>query len=118
MVGQLADEPDRISDAEPVPPADVELAGERIERREQPILHEDVGTRKRAQDARLPGVGIAHQRGAGEVAATLSLIRAVVGYTFEPSLQDGDFTTDDPAVGLELRFAPPPQPHAATDPRE
>ena len=118
MVGQLADEPDRISDAEPVPPPDVELAGERIERREQPILHENVGTRECAQDARLPGVGVAHQRGAGEVAPTLPLVRAVVGHAFEASLQDRDLAADDPAVGLELRFARAPQPDAATDPRE
>src|SRR5439155_21131263 len=61
MVRQLADEPDRVGDAEPVPPADVELARERIERREQSILYEDVATRERAQDARLPRVGVAHQ---------------------------------------------------------
>src|SRR5437867_12384785 len=110
MMRKLADEPDRVSDPEPVPPADVELAGERIERREQPILNEDVGTRERAQDARLSRVGIAHQRGAGEVAATLSLVRTVVGHAFQPSLENRDLAADDPAVGLELGFARTPQP--------
>src|SRR2546430_1056206 len=118
MVRQLADEADGVGDAEPVPSADIDLAGEGIERREQPILDEDVGTGERAQDARLSRVGIAHEGGAGEVAATLSLVGAVVGHAFKPTLQNRDLAADDPAVGLELGFAGTPQPDATTDSRE
>ena len=48
MVRQLPDEADCVADAEPIAPADVDLARERIERREQPVLDENVGTRERA----------------------------------------------------------------------
>ena len=115
MVRQLTDEPDRVGHAEPVPPADVDLAGERIERREQPILHEDVGTRERAQDARLSRVGIADQHSTGKVAAALPLVGTMVGHVLEALLQDRDLAADHPPVGFELGLARPAEPDAAPD---
>ena len=41
----------------------VHFAGERVERGEEPVFDEDVVLAgERAQDARLAGVGVAHQR--------------------------------------------------------
>jgi len=47
MVRQLADEPDRVGDAESVPFAYVDLTSQGVEGRKEPILHEDVVARER-----------------------------------------------------------------------
>src|SRR2546425_5001354 len=46
----------RIRETKPVAAAHVHLAGQRVERREQAVFHEDVVARQRPQDARLARV--------------------------------------------------------------
>jgi len=84
VMRQLPDEADGIGEPEPVPSADVDLAREGVQCGEQTILHEDVAAREGAQEARLPGVGIADERGTGEIAAALALVGPVVGDVLEP----------------------------------
>src|SRR5437899_6301412 len=98
MMRQLADEPDGVAEPEAIALAHVHLAGERVEGREQAILHEDVVARERPQDARLAGVGVAHERGARALAASEPLVRAVVRHVLEALLPDGGPAADRPAV--------------------
>src|SRR3989441_192101 len=115
VVRQLADEADGVGETKPVSVADIHLAGQGVERREQAILDEDVVARERAQDARLSSVGVAHERRARAGAPSLALVRAVVGYVVQPLFEDGDLAADGPAVGLKLGLARPAQPDATTD---
>ena len=65
MVRQLPDEPDRIGHPRALTLAQIDLACQRVERREEPVLHDDlVLAGERAEHARLAGVGVAHQRDA------------------------------------------------------
>ena len=70
---------------------------------------------RRAEDARLAGVGIAHQRHAEHRVAAGAEILAVPLDALELGLQSLDPATDDPAVGLQLGLARPPEADAAAD---
>src|SRR5689334_5453041 len=70
VVRQLANEADRIGEQHPAMLAQIDVARERVERREEAILDEHVlGAREIAQNRRLPDVRVADER-RSELAAT------------------------------------------------
>src|SRR3989441_3394766 len=101
MMRQLADEPDGVAEPEAVALAHVHLTGERVEGREQAILDEDVVAGEGPQDARLAGVGVAHERAARALAAPEPLVRAVVRHVLQALLQDRDLAADRAPVRSE-----------------
>src|SRR5439155_520456 len=70
------------------------------------------------QNARLAGVGVAHERAARALAAPEPLVRAVVRHVLQTLLQDRDLAADRAPVRLELGLARAPQPDAAADARQ
>src|SRR5256885_17000025 len=110
MMRQLADEPDGVAEPEAVALPHVHLAGERVEGREQAILDEDVVAGEGPQDARLAGVGVAHERAARALAAPEPLVRAVVRHVLQALLQDRDLAADRAPVRLVVGLARSP-PH-------
>src|SRR5256885_14734090 len=118
MMRQLADEPDGVAEPEAVALPHVHLAGERVEGREQAILDEDVVAGEGRQDARLAGVGVAHERAARALAAPEPLVRAVVRHVLQALLQDRDLAADRAPVRLKLGLALTPQTKAASEARQ
>src|SRR5207244_11984694 len=118
VMRQLANEAHGVRETKPVPAADVHLAGQGVERREQPVFHEDVVARQGPQNARLAGVGVTDERGAGARPPALTLIRAMVRYILEPLLEHRDLAADGSAIRLELGLAGTPQPDTASDARQ
>src|SRR4029077_15890353 len=112
------DESDRIRETEAIATAHVDFAGERVEGREQPVFHEDVVAREGAQDARLPGVRVADQRGRREGASPLTLIGAMIGHVLESATERRDLLPNHAPVGLELRLARSPQADASANARQ
>ncbi len=115
VMRQLADEPDRVAQAEAIPVADIDLARHRIECREQPVFDQHVGTRERLQQTRLARVRVPDQRRVRQVPPALPLVGPVLGHPFEPPPQDRDLATDRAPVGLELGLARSAQSDAAAD---
>ncbi len=116
MVRQLADEPHGIGDQRGVSVAQIDTARGRVQRREQAILDEHVGSGKGLQQRRLAGVGVPHQRGTKLPLAGLSLNLPGPRHLTELVLQIGDPGADQSTVGLELGLARTPQPDAPPDP--
>ena len=94
---------------------DVDLASQGIERRKEPILDEDIRTRKGLQQARLSGVRVPDECGRGDIATALALIGAMLGDVLQPLLEHRDLPPNDSAVGFELSFARSSQPDTAAD---
>ena len=61
IVGQLAHEPDGVRQRRPTPARQLELAGGRVERREQLIGHQRVRAREAIEQRRLTGVRVARR---------------------------------------------------------
>ena len=118
MVWQLANESHRVGDAIAVAFAHVHLAGQRVDRGEQPVLDEHVLPRERLQETRLAGVGIADERRGRYIPPPLPLIGAMLGHILQPLLERRDFAADDAAVGFELGFAGSAEPDTAADTRQ
>src|SRR5213083_2547608 len=107
MVRKLANEPHRLRESIPVALADIDLSGQRIHRSEQAILDEDVLSRQRFEQARLPGVRVADERRRGEIAAALPLIGAMLGDVRKALLDHRDLGANPAPVRLELCFTWP-----------
>src|SRR5713101_4529365 len=118
MVWQFPNEPHRIRQPIAIAFADIDLSRQRIHRGKQPVLDEHVVPRERLQQARLPRVRVAHQRGRREIAAALPLIGAMLGDVLQPLLERGDLAADRAAVGFELGFARSPEADTAADARQ
>src|SRR5712664_994978 len=118
MVWQFPNEPNRIRQPIAIAFADIDLSRQRIHRGEQPVLDEHVVARERLEQARLPGVRVAHQRGRREIAASLPLIGAMLGDVLQPLLERGDLAADRAAIGFELGFARSPEADTAADTRQ
>src|SRR6267143_6709549 len=118
MVWELANESDGIRQPIAVALAHIDLSGERIHRRKQTILDEDLLARQRFEQARLPGVRVADERGRRQLAATLALIGAMLGDARKPLLDHGDLGANPAAVRLELCFTRSAEPDAAADTRQ
>ena len=73
LMGQLAHEADGVGQQHGLPSRQVELSGSRIERREQPVLHQHIRGAQPVQQRRLPGVGIADQRDSALAASLTAL---------------------------------------------
>ena len=103
LVGQLADEPDRVGHQVVAPLVPVR-ARRRIERVEQPLPHAHVGVGERVQQRRLAGVRVAGQRDARRVrlVAALAHHAPVALGLLEPPLQLRDAVASETAVGLDL----------------
>ena len=115
---QLANEANGIRHPKPVAFGDVHLAREGVERREQSVLDEHVGTRKGFQQTRLSRVRVPDERGRRNLAPPLTEIRAMLGDVLQPLLEHRDLAANHAAVGFELRFAGSAQPDATADARE
>jgi hypothetical protein len=88
------------------PAAERDLARERVERREQPVLDEHVGRPAHAaQHRRLARVRVADERRPELRLAPRPLHLARALHAGEPVLQHADAVADQPAVRLELRLA-------------
>ena len=118
MVWQLANESDCIRQPITISFADIDFSRQRIHRRKQPIFDEDVVPRERLQEARLPGVRVADERGRRQIAPALALIGAMLGDVFEPLLDHGDLGANPAAVRLELGFTGSAEPDPAADTRQ
>ncbi len=109
MVRQLANEPDRVRHPGPVPLAQIHLAGKRVERGEQPVIHYDfVSPAQAAQQTRLAGVGVPHQGDRHHRGPTRSNVFSVLGHVLELGLEPADLLPYHPPVGLQLRLTRPP----------
>src|SRR5207247_5383669 len=117
MVRKLANEPHRIRESIPVALADIDLSGQRIHRSKQAVLDEDVLSRQRFEQARLPGVRVADERRRREIAAPLSLIGAVFCDGRKALLDHRDLRASPTAVRLSLCFTWPAEPATAADAR-
>jgi hypothetical protein len=116
VVWQLADEADRIGEQRVPVVAERDLARQRIEGGEEPVLYKDVlRARECPQDGRLPRVRIADERGAELVLSPRALDLALSLNVGKSLLQQLDAVTDQPTVGLELRFAGAPDADAAAE---
>src|SRR5438552_6108185 len=74
--------------------------------------------RESLEQARLAGVGVAHERCRRQVAApppALALVGAMLGDVLEPLFERRDLAADHAAVGFELGFAGSPEADAAAD---
>src|SRR5436190_14350097 len=107
MVRELSNKPDCVCEPVAVAFADIDLSGQRIHCSEQAILDEDVLSRQRFEQARLPGVRVADERRRGEIAAALPLIGAVLGDVRKALLDHRDLGANPAAVRLELCFTWP-----------
>jgi hypothetical protein len=106
MVGQLADEPDRVGDERPHAVAGVDLPRQWVKRREESILDVHlVRAREAAQDRGLPGVGVTDERRLELAGPRLTHHFASRLHLAQPLLQDLDAVIDESTVRLELRFA-------------
>src|ERR1035437_6414747 len=114
MVRKLADEADGVGEENLVGGAGLslvlrsqpDLARERVERREEPVLDEDVPlSAHRLEDRALPRVRVAHERRAERRLARLPLDFPALRDLAEPFLQHLDAESDEAPVGFELRFA-------------
>src|SRR5512132_2332503 len=85
--------------------AEIDVTRQRIERREQSILDEDLlRSRQRAQDRRLAGIGIADERCLEFRLARLALNGPPALHVAQPLTQDPNALIDQSAVCLELGF--------------
>ena len=110
MVRQLADEAHRVGDDRLLVLAHVHFTGQRVERREEPVLDEDIAiATQAAQDGGLSGVGVADQRHLERIAPGLALHLARALHFDEPLLQHPDAMADEAAVSFELRFTRTPE---------
>jgi hypothetical protein len=115
LVGQLADEPDRIGDDDRAAAGQHHAPHQRVERREQLVRDVGIGAGQRAEQRRLPGVGVADQgdRGDGDLDAPLAPGLALLLELLEASRQHAHALAEQPAVGLELGLTRAAQADAA-----
>ena len=110
LVGQLADEADRVGQQHRLAARQVELAGPRVEGGEEAVLDEDVGLAQAVQQRRLPGVRVPHQRD-GALATALAappLHPAGAVELAQVGLEAAHPLQQPPAVDLELGLAGTP----------
>ena len=107
IVRQLADEADGVGEHDRRGAGHVDPAQRRVERREQLVGGERLGAGEAVEQRRLAGVGVADERdGAHRGAAPrAALRRALARDVRQALLQHLDALAEQPAVGLELRFA-------------
>ena len=117
LMGQLLDEADRVGEQE-VATGELEAAGGRVERVEEPVPHPDLGPGQGIQKGRLAGVGVAgqgdpRQRGALALGAHHP---AVLFEPAQPPPQGGDPVAGQAPVGLDLGLPRAPGADAAVHP--
>src|SRR5690606_34888724 len=88
--------------------------GSGIQRGEQLIFREDIRLAEDAHDRAFTHVGIAHQRGAYEFSALLTLCGSLLVYFGEAFPEQGNFILYDPPVRFYLRFSRSPAAYPAT----
>jgi len=116
LVGQAADEADRVSD-EVGTALVLERSCGRIERLEQPVVDGRLGAGKSVEERRLTDVRVAGESDRRRLGtepglpALTTLFREITQSSFE----HGDATPRQPTVGLELALAGSPSPHPATE---
>ena len=116
IVRQLANESNGIGQQNLRVLAEVYLARQRIERREQPVFDKDFGRiPDRAQNRRLAGVGVADERSPKRFAPAGPLNHARRLNVVELVLEQLDALVDQPPVGLELSFSRAPDSDAAAE---
>ena len=107
LVGQLADEADRVGEQHRLAAGQVEAAGGGVEGGEEAVLDEHAGVGEPVEQRRLAGVRVADDGdplGAGPVLG-LALGGAVLGDLAQLGLELVDAPLDAPAVDLELGLA-------------
>ena len=114
LVGQLADEADRVGDEHGLATGERELPGARVEGDEEPVLGRDTGVGEPVEQRRLAGVGVADQ---GQLAvaaagAAAPLQRPGALHLAQVGLQLVHAPDEAPAVDFELRLARAPRPDA------
>src|SRR6266550_5000527 len=117
-MGEFANKPDGVRKPVAIALSDIDLSRQRIDRREQAVFDEHVLARERLEQTRLPRVRVAHERGRRKIAASLTLIGAMLGDVLQPLPECRDPAADHAAVGLELGFARSPEADTAADTRE
>jgi len=107
IVGQAADEADRVGHEQLLVVAEQELAGGGIERGEKLVLDEDGRAGEAVEERGLAGVGVADDGGGRhrDAQAARALHAALLHDPGEFALEVGDAVADEAAVLLELRFA-------------
>ena len=106
LMRQLADEADGVGHQEGAA-VQLERAGRRVQRVEEPVADADLGAGERVEQRRLAGVGVARQRDGRQVRALAlgALGRAGRLDLLEPALEHRDAVARQAAVGLDLRLA-------------
>ena len=117
LVGQLLDEADRVGE-QVVAAGELEAAGGRVERVEEPVPHPDLGPGQRVEQRRLAGVRVAgegdpRQRGAVAPGPHHAAVALEPG---EPPPQGGDAVAGEAAVGLDLALPRAPGADASVHP--
>ena len=107
LVGQLADEPDRVAQDERRPPGAVDQAGRGIERLEETVGGGQVRSRHPVEKRRLAGVRVANEGDDGQAraAAAFALHPAVNADVLELTTDLHDAAPNHAAVGFELSLA-------------
>jgi hypothetical protein len=113
-VGQLLDEADRVGE-QVVAAGELEAAGGRVERVEEPVTHPGLGPGQRVEQGRLAGVRVAgegdpRQRGAVAPRPHHAAVSLEPG---QPPPQCRDAVAGEAAVGLDLALARAPGADAA-----
>src|SRR4051812_28794899 len=114
VMRQLPDESDGVGD-EYLRLAHVDLARERVEGGEEPVLDEHVlAARKAGKDRRLARVRVPDERRLELALPRLPLHDATLLHVAQPALEKLDAGIDQPTIGLQLRFARAPHTDAPT----
>ena len=119
LVGQAPDETDSVRQ-QILPALDLEAAGRRVERLEEPVADGDIGAGKCLQKRRLARVRVAGERDHRRLGAAARL-PASGTLALEPAqaaAQDRDPAARQPAIGLQLRLAGAAGAETATEPLE
>ena len=116
LVGQAADEADRVREQHRLAARQPQPAGRGIERGEQPVLHEHGRVGEPVEQRGLPGVGVAHERDVreGPTAARLALGVARPAEPGEIAFELREPPLDPPPVDLELGLTGAAGPDPAT----
>ena len=105
VVGQLANESDRVGKQHLPVGAQLNMPRGGVERGEETVFGKHVGIGQYIHQGGLARVRIPDQRDAGKPCAPLALDGALPVDLFQPLLEDGDPVPDEPAVSLDLRFS-------------
>ena len=117
LVGQLADEADRVGE-QVVASTGAEHARRRVERVEEAVADADLGAGQRVEQRRLAGVRIARERDLRQVGAVALGPHHLAGAADvrEPALERRDPVAGEAPVGLDLRLARAAGADAAAEP--